>query len=707
MPGQVDFVAGSVPLSRPKALVAVFRNFGFGNFVYLPNVIAESVQERFGASPAVALLRYTADQYSQDGYPVRLDDAIPLDALNPSVVRPDDRIAIVAFDPLGTWRFLFDGFCKVPEAALSPNTERVSFQAIGVAEREWDTPLAGAWFRAGDTPQQTQSADSLTGIPARFNPDGLPNATPDGADATFPGSSFQAPSFLDPLLCRSLGIGRKWSLSMASRYVMAVGNVKQTYVQLPTWQSVDQLLDSWEPVNGQTIDPTNPSTYQINQIIIRDFTVTGKPWPAALDELIRPHGFAMRFEVVSSASGGPVTQLVLWKRDTGDGKRYKDVLLPSPGQGLDPAQVNLSHAHFARDGTEVANQVELETDLLHHEASFVLAPGWTPAAADISNKASFRIAGNPSFSSQRKEYRAFVFDETGEGHWDYTQSAWKTGTGTDLTKVLGLGSQDPANWVKRRRPGQQTLISRDATGLPLLATLAVSFDYGGPCPGVWNGTGTWRAIKGEWSLLKDRLGIWVSCNDPNAFSVGVTGSEQGRQGSQVLRLVEWIAGTPSVKIFLRLTCVIDGDQRATAMAPRRAASPSQFVITQHVDAKDRYEVELVSKWSEFSSSPGWTGATADTFGRDDTSDAVSEAYARQAALELPHLAGTLSIPRLSLAYQIGDRIPRIRGRDVSLQTNAAGTGSDPPTYTEIIGRTFRLVDQRTELLLSDQRTDES
>jgi hypothetical protein len=705
MPDYVDFLAGSAPLARPKAQVSVFRYLGPGQFEYLPNCIAERIEERFGARPAVALLRYTADEYGTDGYPVRIDDAIPLDTTNPYIVRPDDRLVIIAFDPWGNTRFLFDGFAKVPEAVLGPSAERVSFQAIGVAEREWDMPLPGAWFRDGDQPDQTQGADTETGIPARFNPNGLANATPDDADAAFAGSSFLAPSFLDPLLCQAQGIGRKWSLSMAARYILAVGNPNETYVNLPAWQTVDQLLDCWKPVNGQTINPSDTSTYDVNQIIIRDLTVTGKPWPAALDELIRPHGFAMRFELVADSSGNPITRLVLWKRDSGDALRYKDVLLPAPGAPLDPAQANLAHAHFARDSTEVANQVEVETDVLAHESSFVLAPGWGPSPTDVVNKASFRIAGNPSFSAYRSAYRTFVFDETGDGHWDYGQSAWKSGTGTDLTKVLGLGTQDPANWVKRRRPGRHTLISKDSNGFPLRATLSVSFDYTGPCPGVWNGTGTWRSVKGEWSLLKDRLGIWVSCNDPNAFSVGATGTEQGRQASQVLRLVEWIAGSPPVKVFFRLTCVIEGDQRATAVALKRAASPSKFVVTQHVDAKDRYAVQLVSKWSQFSAQPGWQGNMADTFGRDDTGDAVNESYARQAALELPHLAGSLTIPRLTLAYQIGDRIPKIRGRNISLQTNAGGTGSDPPTYTEIIGRTFRLTDQATELLLSDQRRD--
>src|SRR5262249_7412289 len=159
------------------------------------------------------------------------------------------------------------------------------------------------------------------------------------------GSNFLVPSFLDPLLCQSQGIGRKWSLSMAARYIMAVGNPSGTYVTLPDWQAVDQLLDGWKPVNGQTIDAANSATYEVNPIVIRDLTVTGKPWPVALDELIRPHGFGMRLELSSDLSGNPVTQLVLWKRDSGDAKRYKDVLLPSPGDALDPAEANLSHAH--------------------------------------------------------------------------------------------------------------------------------------------------------------------------------------------------------------------------------------------------------------------------------------------------------------------------------------------------------------------------
>jgi len=706
MGGRIDYAPVPTPLARAKTPYAVFRNDGSGNYVYLPNIIAETVQTRFGASPAVCLCRYTADGYDDEsGYPVRLDDSMPLDSVGPYVVRPDDRLAVVVFDSMGNGRPIFDGFAKIPEAALTASTERVSFQAINVAEREWDNPLQGSLWR--DAPQRYEN-DKIThlGLPARFNPDGKANATPAGADFQFSDdpTGFQFPLFLDQFVCAALKTGRKWSLSMAARYVMAVGNTYQTYVQMPDWSVVDQLLDSWTPTQGDTLDPTNPATYTANPIIIRDITVSGKAWPAALDELIRPHGFAMRFETSPGQLGDPVTRVVLWKRDTGDGLRYKDMLLPEPDSDLDPAATNLGSCHFARDTAQVANAVMVEAAPLKHEATFILAPGWRPDPADAANKANFRKANNPAFNQFRKMYRWFIFDETGEGHWDWTSSAWVENTGTSLTTVLGLGNQDPALWVMRRRPGKGTLISKDTDGIPLKFSVSVCNDYTGPCPGVWDGSGQhWRPVKGDVSLLERQLGVELSCNDPNDFDVGAAGPGAGVFNSRKLRLVEWISpATPIQKVFLSVTCVIEGDQRATVFLPRRSASITRFQITAQVDAKDRYETELISKWSDESNS---IGVAPDTFGRDDTHDAVDEAYARQAAMESAHLAGTLTIPRLSLAYSIGDRIPKIRGRNVNLQTNAGGAGGDPPTYAEVIGLDWHLVKQATVLSLSDARAD--
>jgi hypothetical protein len=77
-------------------------------------------------------------------------------------------------------------------------------------------------------------------------------------------------------------------------------------------------------------------------------------------------------------------------------------------------------------------------------------------------------------------------------------------------------------------------------------------------------------------------------------------------------------------------------------------------------------------------------------------------------MEIPPLAGSVDAGRLLLAYQIGDRITSIVGRDIDLQTNAGTGQGEAPTYLEIEGITWHGLgegDQRTEYHLSDNRTE--
>jgi len=702
MSGRLDFDPTPQSLNRAKPLVGVFRYFGPGEYEFLPNVVAETIQERFGDSPSVCSFRFTSDGYNQSGYPIRIEDVMPLSATGQSVVKNDDELVVVTFDPLGNRRFLFHGFAKIPQADLSASQERLTFQAIGVEEREWDTPLGGGYVLDADDPDSTGVGEKSSGLPARFNPDGMPNATKSGADQS--NNGFKYSVFIDPL-SSNLNLGRKWTLSMAARYILGRGNRDEQFVKLPPWEDVENLLVAWAPVDGQTIDPTDPATFNEAPILLRDQVVTGKTWPEALDGLIRPHGFGMRFELETDSDGDPVTRLVLWRRDAGDQKRYKDLFLPKPGNDLDVGKANLGAAQIARDGSQIANEITVETGLTHYEGSFVLAPGFKIEAGDAANKKSFRRT-SPTYPQNSDKYRTYVFDDVGSGHWVLADGTWTSGTGTDLTKVLGGLVQDAKLWVKRRRPGRMTLLSKDSNGQAHRAVLAISFDYAGASPGVWDGTGTWRPVKAEWSLLKDQLGIHLDCEDPNAVHVGSVGAETGRKATKVVRGVEFLTSNPQTKFALRLTTVIEGDQRTDASAPRRPASPTRFVISQSVDAQDKYKLENVSMWSEFSTTPGWQPDPADLLVRDDTASAQADAESRRSAQEIPHLAGSVTIPRLTLAYKIGDRLKKVRGREINLQTNASAGGREAPAYAEVVGRNFALGSEHaTTLLVSDRRMD--
>jgi hypothetical protein len=144
--------------------------------------------------------------------------------------------------------------------------------------------------------------------------------------------------------------------------------------------------------------------------------------------------------------------------------------------------------------------------------------------------------------------------------------------------------------------------------------------------------------------------------------------------------------------------VVEGDQALSATAYRRPSSPTAFQILRHIDAGDRYYKHLIAAKSEFNQTDAVVTA------RDDTSDAQAEADARRLAGEAGEVLGSITIPRFSDAYRIGDRIRSIRGRNLSLRTNAGSPDEEGEVYPVVVGLTWDFDHkQHTILHLSDQR----
>ena len=201
-------------------------------------------------------------------------------------------------------------------------------------------------------------------------------------------------------------------------------------------------------------------------------------------------------------------------------------------------------------------------------------------------------------------------------------------------------------------------------------------------------------------MLKDRLGIWINAPNPNSWNIQPS---QGVRGAPypagVVKGVEDQANGTSKPFILRLTCVVEGDHVLSATADRRPSSPTGYSIMRRVDARDRYAKRVIAANSEFNPSP------AAKVVRDDTANAQAEADARRNATEAGEVAGFVVIPRFTQAYRIGDRIRSIRGRDLSLQTNAGAPTEEGEVYPAVVGLTWDFEgDQRTVLQLSDQRS---
>ena len=685
-------------LSRAAAPVSVSRYNPRGSPKYelLSNIRVLGIQNRDGGEPGVARFRYVFDPSNAPTDPVYFQDVMSTDSDLPGVVKNDDRLVVFTTNADGSPRALFDGFAQVPELNLSPTSETVTFLAYGVAIRAWDTPIGGALMRNADAP--TTVADVATDVESHLNPEGDPNATPLGAEAT---DSFgnTDPTFLDPRIVRASEVRRPWTLSMAARYLCFHENAAQAYVKNPDGTALDSLLDSRAPKSGVAFNPDDPSTYDSRPILVPDYPATGKAWPRVLADLLGPNGFGMAFRLDTDGNGDPYTTLDVFRCQDGVPSTYKDLYLQAYGSALDPGQTNLGEAHLARDIRGVANAFKVESGLIRYEASFVLAPGFPIASSDAADGNSLRAfdRNDPLFAKNLDKYRLYVFDETGEGHWDF-------GSGSTVFAVPSLAALlvDPGNpavpSVRRRRVPIGELFTLDQSQRPLKAQLSISTNYAGPQPGLWDGTGTWQVVEGGFELLKDRLGIWINVPNPNGWNVGASRVAGAPYPAGIIKGVEDQANSSAPHFRLRLTCVIEGDQTLSATADRRPSSPTQFTVTRRVDARDRYAKNIVAARSEFNAS-----STA-VVSRDDGPEALADAYARRLAGETGEVAGTATIPRFTAAYGIGDTIRSIQGRGLSLQTNAGTPAWETPVFPAVVGLTWDFDGkQHTILHLSDHR----
>jgi hypothetical protein len=731
MPGSSSFdPAGPDDLSVPASafVVARFDRQGEGDdrFTVLPNVKVESIHYREGATVPTAQFSYILDDTDPDSpTPATIADLWPLAAAGPYVVRADDELIVWEFGADGDRTLVFDGFASIPQVDQSGEGLRVTFVAEGVGVRLRDTPIGGAIYRDADKAQDTTETYLVpTDLPTWFNPTvrgkAAPNKTPDDHDV-HQGEDGSYPVFLDRALVGATPPQDFWTLGDLVRYLSRACNDDETWVDNPVGpdgEDVGTFLQAVAPVAGETFDLADPATFTRSPIVVRSFDATGMTFVEALAEQLHYYRFEIAFNLREEEDGTPINELILYRKDGLDGAAPVELYYPEPGGNLlDDGIPDFDAIAFARDQHDSFNEVEVETDGIGFEASFVLAAGFHIAAADASNPKQFDHAKLASATDDlRAKYRVYVFDEAGDGHWDVPSAAWMSGTDAipSLDKVLGApgppesdpGGTPVRKYAHRRRPGTNDLFSVDDAGRTRRAELAISTDYAGVAPAVWDGTATWRSLsESGWKLLKDRLGIEINATNPETWTLPKNDGQAG-QADAVRGVTAQAAPTSqNPRFYLLLTTTIEGDAMLPAVAGRRDASPLAFAVRRRVDAKDHFRKQVIRAGSRHNGG-GVFGSAIDLVPRDDTSRALAHAEALRSAHELPLLAGGLGVPWIAHAIGIGDLISRIDGLEVDLATNAGGAAGESPNYPVVAGFSWSCQEpQRTTYILSDRRAE--
>lgn len=710
MPGSAQISPYDVPLWANAVPVVVCRYDrdapADARYSLLPNVRCRQVQYREGAQPPTARFEYVFDDSDPDSpFPTQFEQVWPITASGHYVVQNDDKLVVLGYTDSGEKRVLWHGMAQIPQVDLSSSHQSVTFVGVHGSVRLWDLVVGGRIQRNADVPNSADPADQIgTALPTRFNPDKESNCTPDNQDVMGDTPSRAYPVFLDEGLKLSPDPRTSWTLGKMVRYLLSIYNDEE-YVKNPDFTDCDSFLQSYKPTSGQFYDPSNPSTYTKSPIVLRDYDCTNDAVIDAIWRQLQYHQFGFRFSTDTDVDGNPLEGMWFYRKDAGNVRAPKQLSLQALGAALDPGRSNVSELHVTRDLQAVANAFAVETDPVRYEISVILAPLFTISAADATNFLNFNQAAIVGADADtRKKYRVYGVDEVGEGHWNFQTSATDN-TAFDFAPVFGTTDDGSPKFVKRLRPAETTLITVDDKGKPRNAVLEISTNYTGPQPPCfWDGvSGTdWRRV-GEWQLLKDRLGIACTSDNPEGWKIPTattaTTKVQGQKISGVTAMASPTTTNP--RFYLRLTCVVTSDQMISAYAGKRAASPTIFTIARRVDAKDHFKKEIVGRRSLYNTSG------ADQVKRDDTANAQAHAEALRAAHEFPALAGSVRIPRLVNSYNVGDRIDVIEGRDVSLQVNVGASQGEGAAYPYVVGLTWDFAgnQQSTTLELSDHRAE--
>ena len=663
-------------------------------YEFLPHVqfLGDAIQE--GTDPGMASFRYI---FGMDTGPQSFTQALDISYSGLGILNPGDRIIVRADRPDGvTGEIVWDGLVTAFDFEIGEDSEVVPFTSVGVARTLWDTPISGRLQRDANDPAVGE--DREIALPGVFNPAGYGNCTPDGHDHedSFLGDLTSYPVFIDERVRSAEYPSRQWTLGSAACYLIWHHNPDEKFVTNPQSPYLKDLLANKIPKDGVPFDPDDDSTYVLKPLPLPVTPIDGRDWPTVLYDIIRKSGYGMAFQVGTAPDGQPSTTLAVFAQQSGP---IKDVWMQAEGEFLDPGLTNMFRAAIGRDVTNVVDRWEVRGAMERYEVDVVLDPLFPSDPGDLirSTPDLERYSeSHPDFyttEGRSDKYRTYVADECGEGHY-------KPGSSELLINVPDfktlLDPDDTGTMVVRRRPPIGELLTADYSGRPLRASLMISRDYGGEA-GLWDGVGTWQEVQGGWAMLKDRLGIQITSENPNRWNIGDADDPSLPYPSGMVRGVE-DQDNLSTRFWLKLTCCIDGDRQVLGVAEPSPRSASRRPVTRVVDARDRYHKDTITQHSRH-----WVGPDGDYLIRDDTQQAEYEAKDARNSTECGVLEGTVVIPYFTNYYRVGDRIRSVAGRGLSFRTD--GGTDETPAYPVVVGVSHDCGGgQTTEIQISDAGT---
>lgn len=448
-----------------------------------------------------------------------------------------------------------------------------------------------------------------------------------------------------------------WDVRTAIHSICWLLNPNQSYIKNPTLEDLS-MMDLFENVDFRNVK-----------------VPWGKYLPDVLDAILIPLELGWYLHHSLNENDERETHFRFYRRRVGE---EVEMQMQRPQEKRDTTKTNVTALDVTYSILGLANNIHVFGDMGKVQSTFKLLPGWS---TEMDSKSAFDLrVGGPVYKKHPEVGRLYVFGEDGS----YCGLRPEFGTvPRPLFGGVGAPIIDSDSLLNTQRP-----IPRRRRFLPCIS------QHGAEGDNVSDGyvvetydkvTEKWVRVKWPFQVLEKQMGIIFTGDAvPDAlWRCFVTGRPEDAK--------------------IRITASIALDRRLKDATGFDAASPSGLNQILSIDMHDKFqfsEVDLNSALPNPVPAGGVPGRIIDTVRIRDYATKVrtiEDAMHADCSLELE---GCLH-PEL----HIGDRVPVIAGRDITLKLNNPTADGDEQFYPQIVGFKYHCQQQRLEVMLESFRKE--
>lgn len=418
----------------------------------------------------------------------------------------------------------------------------------------------------------------------------------------------------------------RWTISKAIKYLTGSLNSTENFIENPG--------DLTKEVESEAIEFLNV------------YLKRGDYLPEILDRILRPFGL---FPYIAFTTDGGASKRSLKVASKLSGNA-KEVLLQAEGDTYEKGKSNVIDSSL-QYGIDTITTVTGHGGMIQKQVTVELYRGWAEGSDDKEATDLDKNDSTSDYGGNENVWRLWVANEAGDYCDLRTTVEPIPDTPLDLSNVFD-------NYYPRRRVFEDCLTFEDvSTGDDQARYRQPVVEYYDPSEDEW------KLVPVEWGgrITSEQMGFEFTGGTPPTDLLDLENPDDDEH------------------VKIRVTGVISGDQRVSYTKDADDSSPNSNDIELFLDLSDRFQDRQVQDTGEFEN---LVNGTHDE--HDDTQDLEEFVDAVHTKENAATVSGTFVLMGYRPSFELGDRITKINGRNISLNRLSNSASSKRyPVVTQI------------------------